>query len=171
MRHAWLMSAVLAAPAALVAPALAAPALEGAFVHLPAESDNIDKAIETAVAKVNFLIRGVAHGRLKATNEPYGAIVFAQDAKQITIKMDDRKPIVTPASGQAIKWKREDGEVFDVSTRWVGEGLEQTFAAEDGKRVNRFVLAPDGKKLTMHVTVSSGKLPQPLTYKLVYRRK
>lgn len=169
MRHAWMLTAALTV--ALAAPALAAPKLEGSFVLVPAESDSIDKAIETAVSKVNFLIRGIAHSRLKATNEPYGRIVFDLDPKQITITMDDRKPIVTPANGQAIKWKREDGEVFDVSTRWVGNSLEQTFSAEDGKRVNRFTLSPDDKKLTMNVTVSSGKLPQPLTYQLAYRRK
>ncbi|MFP5503687.1 MAG: hypothetical protein ACLGIN_14445 [Candidatus Sericytochromatia bacterium] len=169
MRHAWMLTTALTV--ALAAPAFAAPKLEGTFVHVSAESDSIDKAIEQAVTKVNFLIRGIAHSRLKATNEPYGRITFDLAPKQITITMDDRKPIVTPASGQAIKWKREDGEVFDVSTRWVGESLEQTFSAEDGKRVNRFSLGPDGQKLTMKVTVSSGKLPQPLTYTLVYRRQ
>ena len=64
-----------------------------------------------------------------------------------------------------------DGEVIDLTTRWVDETLEQTFIAEDGQRKNVFALSPDGGTLEMQVTVTSPRLAAPLTYTLRYRRQ
>jgi hypothetical protein len=168
-------STLLAAFALVALAAAPAPAqntaMQGTFTLVPAQSDNVDQAVNQAIARMNFATRQVARTRLRRTNAPYQRLVIAQPGQSISITTDDRAAITTPASGSAIKWKREDGETLDVSTAWSGNTLRQTFAAEDGRRENAYTLSPDGNTLTLNVTVTSGRLPQPLTYKLVYQRQ
>lgn len=177
MRHLWLALPLLfavAAPVALHAPvAIAAkaatPSLDGRYQFVAAESDDVDRAIDAAVSSMNFVMKPIAHGRLAKTNVPYQKVTIAA-GDEVSIKTDARAPIVTSPNGKPEKWKREDGLLYDVSTKLAGNAITQTFEAEDGKRVNHWSLSPDGKTLTCHVTVTSPKLPKALTYKLVYRR-
>ncbi len=159
----------IVAAVVLPAPALAATSLVGEWSHDAAKSDNVDKAIERAVEKVNFVIRGMAHGRLKSTNQPYHQIAIMVKGGDTHLKTDDRAPIVSNAKG--VKWKREDGQVYDVTMVWKGDTrLEQSFANDEGKRLNVYTLNPDGKSMVMEVTVTSPKLPAPLNYSLAYKR-
>lgn len=145
--------------------------LAGTYAYVPAASDDIEMAIRAATDDMNFIVGPIARGRLRKTNFPYETIRISATPQAVTIVTDDRAPIVTPASGSAIKWEREDGEVFDVSTRFVGGALHQTFQAEDGKRVNVYSLDAEGNTLTMKVTVSSPKLEAPMVYSLKYQRQ
>ncbi len=147
------------------------PALAGDYVYLEAESDPIGDAIEQAVSGMNFITRPIARGRLTRTNEPYQRVSIRIDDNEVAIITDDRAPIVARPDGNPMKWTREDGEVLDLTTRWVDGALEQTFVAEDGQRANRFVLSPDGDRLELHVTVTSPRLAQPLSYVLRYGRQ
>ena len=52
-----------------------------------------------------------------------------------------------------------------------GTTLTESFTSPDGKRVNVFTPSADGKKLMMAVTLTSAKLPKPLTYRLAYKRE
>jgi hypothetical protein len=146
------------------------PSLQGTYTLDAAASDDVNKAIERAIARMNMVKRPVARGRLKKTNQPYQQVVIEQTSSEITTTMDNRKPITTPVTGTPIKWTREDGETFDVSTQWDNGKLKQTFKAEDGQRVNSFSISPDGSVLTLDVTVTSSKLSRPLLYKLVFRK-
>jgi hypothetical protein len=165
---------VLAILALVAVPAHAAAqsaAFTGTFVLAPEASDNIDKAIERSVEKMNFIKRPIARGRLKKTNPAYNTVSIAHTASEMRIATDTDAPIVTPSDGTTVQWKRDDGEVFGVSTEWHSGKLEQTFKAGDGQRVNVYSLSEDGDTLTLDVTVSSPQLPQPVVYRLVYRRK
>ena len=161
--------AVLAVPvpAALVAQT---PSLAGTFVIQADGSDDINASIDDATARMNFAIRGIARSRLRKTNTPFRRISIAHTPQQVTVTTDTRDPIHTPANGTPIRWRREDGEMLDVSTEWKGGVLEQTFVAEDGKRVNRYSISGDGRLLTMEVTITSPRLPKPLVYRQMYRR-
>lgn len=168
LKSTLLLGLALLAPAGL----RAQPApLQGTYAFVAAESDDVGRAIQRATAEMNFVTRPIARGRLRRTNVPYGTITLAQTTSQVTVTSDERAPIVTPADGTPIRWTREDGEVFDVHTRWLDGSLEQTFAAEDGQRINLFSLSPDGRTLTMRVTVTSPRLPEPMVYSLRYRRQ
>ena len=174
MRLQWHAIAPLAL-ALLGAAAAPAPAQEpditGSWSYVEAESDALRPAIEQAVAKMNFITRPIARGRLTRTNVPYGRITIQRAGNEVTIITDERSPIVAPTDGNPIKWTREDGEVLDLTTRWVDGTLEQTFVAEDGQRKNVFALAPDGRTLEMRVTVTSPRLAAPLNYTLRYRKQ
>jgi hypothetical protein len=144
--------------------------LQGTFAYDAQASDDVEEAIRVATGRMNFALRGIARGRLRRTNEPYRQVTLAHTTSNVTITTDARAPIVTPATGSAIRWTREDGEVLDVSTTWENDALRQSFVADDGRRDNVFTLSPDGNTLKMTVTVQSGRLPQPLRYTLVYLR-
>jgi len=144
--------------------------LKGTWRYNAQASDNVLQRINAAVQRMNFVTRPIARGRLNRTNQPYQRLVVDFNAQQVSITMDQRAAITTPANGTPIKWTREDGEVLDVSTEWENGVLEQTFKAEDGQRVNRYSISGDGSTLTMNVTVTSPRLPSPLTYKLVFNR-
>lgn len=161
----------LALLAASASPLLAQDrSLAGTYTYVEAESDAIRPAIDQAVAKMNFITRPIARGRLSKTNQPYHTLTIRSSGSEVTIVRDDLPAIVAPADGNPIKWRREDGEVLDLTTRWADGALEQTFIAEDGQRKNVFALAPDGNTLEMRVTVTSPRLAAPLTYTLRYRR-
>jgi len=161
-----LLLLTLIVPAALAAD----EALAGHYRLDAKASDNVTAAIESQTASMNFITRPVARGRLKKTNPAYDSVAIAFTAANISIALDQRKPIVFPANGTAVKWTREDGEKFDVSGKVTNGVLTQTFVAEDGRRTNLYSLSSDGKTMTMNVKVESPRLPKPVTYKLVYHR-
>lgn len=145
--------------------------MKGTWRYNAQASDNVLQQINAAVNRMNFVTRPIARGRLNRTNQPYQRLVIDFTTQQVSVTMDQRAAIATPANGTPIKWTRpEDNEVLDVSTEWENGALEQTFKAEDGQRVNSYSVSADGSTLTMNVTVTSPRLPRPLTYKLVYNR-
>lgn len=171
MRTRWLVSVLsvlaLAPSAGLRAQA---PSLAGTYVLHADGSDDINAKINDATSKMNFAIKGLARSRLRKTNTAYRRLVIAHSPQEVTITTDTRAPIRTPANGTPIRWRREDGEMLNVSTDWNNGVLEQTFAAEDGRRVNRYSTSGDGRLLTMQVTITSPRLPKPLVYKQMYHR-
>jgi hypothetical protein len=160
----------LALVAVLPLGARAQTALNGTYTLNTQQSDNVNTAIDAAVRRMNFVTRPIARGRLRKTNTAYARLEIGYTQQQVSVKYDNRAAIVTPANGTPVKWRREDGEQFDVSTEWENGRLEQTFAAEDGRRVNVYTLSADNQTLTMDVTITSPKLAAPLRYKLVYNR-
>lgn len=165
---------LLLALAALALPLAGASAQEstmrGTFAIDRSRSDDVNRAIETAVARMSFVTRPIARGRLRRTNPVYSRVEINYTQSEVTVQLDQRRPIVSPANGQPIKWTREDGEKFDLSTEWQNGRLVQTFRAEDGSRTNSYTISPDGRTLTMHVTLRSPKLSAPLEYNLVFTR-
>lgn len=149
----------------------AAPEVVGSWVYDPGQSDDVETAIKGAVDKVNFIIRGFAHGRLKNTNQPYRTLAIAIQGGEVQIKKDARPVIKAPADGTAIKWRREDDQVYDLSVRVHSKiFLEESIANDEGKRVNSYKVRADGNTLDLFVKVTSAKLPVPLEYRLGYRR-
>jgi len=146
-------------------------AIEGTFTAANASQQQIDEAIESAVSQMNFVTRPIARGRLKKTNPAYQRIRIERAQSEISIQFDERQPVQMPADGHAVKWTREDGEVFDVSATTDSGALLQTFKAEDGQRTNRFSLSADANTLTLEVTITSPRLPAPVKYALTYLRQ
>ena len=143
--------------------------LRGTFVLDRQAGDDVSRAIDTAVAGLNVVLRQPMRARLRRTNRPYGRVVIDYDQRRVSVTFDQRRPVESPADGTPVKWTREDGEKFDLSTEWEGGRLEQTFKGKE-QRTNTFTISPDGRTLTLHVAVSSPRLPRPLTYNQVYSR-
>ena len=147
------------------------PSLRGTFVINRQASDDVNRAIEAAVARLNFVTRPAVRGRLRKTNVAYDRLVIDYDRRTVSITTGQRRPMESPSNGTPVKWAREDGEKFDLSTEWEGGILEQTLKGGGAEqRTNTFSISADGRTLTLNVVVSSPKLPKPLTYKLVFNR-
>lgn len=142
--------------------------LSGKYKYAPEQSGDISQAIEQAVEKMNFIKRPIARGRLSRTNFAYQQVRIEVGASEAEVTYDTQAPIRMPLDGPPIKWKRADGEVFDVSAKLEGGKLVQTYKAEDGTRVNSFSKDASGL-VHLEVEVSSPQLPQPVKYSLVYR--
>ena len=141
----------------------------GAWTLAPEQGDVIADAIERGTADMNFVTRPIARRRLRATNNAYATIEIRHEGGSITTVLDGRT-ITSPADGRSIRWTREDGEVLQVATSLRERTLTQTFTAEDGSRESVYTLSPDGRRLTLQVTIRSGRLPAPITYRLAYDR-
>lgn len=149
------------------------PQLQGTYTLDAAASDDVRKAIDIAVRGMGWPKEGFARSRLEKTNlPPYQRVVIQLEpgVTGVSITTDKRAPIRTSADGTPIDWTREDKEKFKVSTVLKTGPLVQTFKSKDGQRVNTYSISADGKTLVLNVSVTSDKLPRPLTYRLVYKR-
>lgn len=144
-------------------------AFEGRFTHAAGTGDVIGDAIERAIEDMSFVTRPIARRRLRNTNQPYRTIEVAVDGGVVAIRYDGRPAIVSPADGTPAPWTR-DGEQLMVATRFSEGALVQTFTAEDGVRQNVYTMTPDGRRLILRVTLTSPRLPAPITYQLAYDR-
>lgn len=181
MRRQRILGFALFALCSLVAPASAQAQqaqLRGTWNLNRQQSDDINVKINQSISRMNVVVRQIARPRLRSTNTPYPQLVFAVDGSNVRVDMAGRPSVSSQAGGQGVLWQRETGRTCNevkgdcvrVTSRAANGGLEMSFEAEDGRRVNHYVLSPDGNTLTMNVTVTSPRLPQPLTYKLVYTR-
>ena len=132
--------------------------------------DDIHAAIQACTADMNFITRPIARYKLSNVNPAYQKITLSITPQQVSVKLDDRNPILMPGNGQEAPWTREDGEKFMVAAHVQGNQLIQTFQNDEGHRTNVFHVSPDGKTLTLFVTVTSPKIPKPLTYTMTFGR-
>lgn len=152
--------------------------LRGTWTLNRQQSDDLNAKINTAVARMNVVVRQIARPRLRSTNTMYPQLVITQDGGNLRVDMQGRPSLTTPTNGTAILWQRETGrtcpqvrgDCVQVTTVWRDGALHQTFRAEDGQRVNVYTLSNNGNTMTMNVTITSPRLPDPLTYRLVYNR-
>lgn len=178
-RVSLLLAFALALAAAVPAGAAAQISqLRGTWTLNREQSDDINARINQAVARMNVVVRQIARPRLRSTNVAYPQVVISYDNTSIRVDLRGRPSVSSPANGQPVLWHREtgrtctqmSGDCVRVTTEWENGVLQQSFQAEDGRRVNVYTVSADGNTLTMNVTITSPRLPQPLTYKLVYNR-
>ena len=144
--------------------------LDGTYILDAADSDNINEVIETAVGKLDFVRRDIARRRLEKLNPAYRKVAITSSPNEISVTVDNQRPLMTPAKGAPVAWVGPDGGKVNASMQLAGRRLAQTFTSADGRRVNDYTLSPDGRTLTMKVTETSPRLSQTITYKQVYRR-
>src|SRR5262245_57223074 len=145
-------------------------ALPATYVLLPEQSDDINAVIKKATARLNFVTRPIARSRLRATNAAYKYLVIDEGPDTIEIAYEGRTPARAPANGSPVPWRREDGEKFEVWMKRSDGVLQHHYQAKDGKRLNAFTWSAGGDTLTLNVTLTSPRLPEPVRYRLVYLR-
>ncbi|HET8656163.1 MAG TPA: hypothetical protein VFL93_11655 [Longimicrobiaceae bacterium] len=139
-----------------------------------AASTSMKQIVDAGMSKLGRVYRvwpisTQAKKRLQDTNRRYTWILITRQPGDSVEVRTDTYTLTTPSNGVRKDWEREKGDFIDVTTRWEGNRLEQTFDASDGRRVNVYTVAPDGT-LHLDVTVTSPKLDSPLTYRMVYHR-
>lgn len=169
--HALLLSLLLP----LSATAQGHERLAGHFLRDSAASDDVPAAIERAVAKMSFLTRPIGLSRLRATNQPPADVRFALPPDSVVVHYAGQPELRAKRDGSPRRWHNAAGEAFEARATLVEapDGrvmLRQSFDAEDGRRENTWTLDASGTALTLDVTVSSPRLPQPLRYRQRFRR-
>jgi hypothetical protein len=159
-----------AAPASALECAREPCRFDGTYTLVPELSDDIDAAIKRATQRMNFFVRPIARLRLRKVNRTHQTLEFHVDSLMLHSAYDHKPAIVSPRDGVMTRWTREDGEEFSVTSSVAGDSVVQTFHAKDGQRENVVTLSEDGSMLTVRITIRSPRLPDPLTYRLVYRR-
>jgi hypothetical protein len=144
--------------------------LKGNFILVLGSGDKINQAIETAVSRLSFVTRPVMRGRLRRLCSSAQRIGIDFNPNRINIKYDNRTPVSSPSNGALVGWTREDGERLTVRSELLNGRLIQTFRYSDLTISNSFSAGPDGKALTLLVTVQGPRLARPFSYKLFYKR-
>jgi hypothetical protein len=163
------------ATATLIAPSIAFAdgehhkAFLGAFKFIggDAEREARDKAIESVVAEMSFLARGIARDKLKETNPIAAKLSFGATEKALTAALDSRS-YTAPLDGSHVKVKGITGDEMKMCFKIRQGAIDQQFSSEDKGRDNGFRYADN--KIVMHVRVRAEKLPKDLVYKLTYER-
>jgi hypothetical protein len=147
-----------------------APIPAGTWQFVPEQSEKIDAAVDKAVAHMNFLVRGVARGRLKGANKPIQQIVIDYPGDNVYVLLRaDEPPVITPRTGAFVPYTRADGEVVQAKTE-LGDGLiRQFFDSNDGQKEHVYRLRPDGT-MAFEVTVLSERLRAPFEYTWVFQQ-
>jgi hypothetical protein len=161
---------VVAAMTASGAAAQTGPIPAGTWRFVPEQSEQIDKAVDQAVAHLNFVIRGIARNRLRNANKPINRVVIQYPDDNVFISFrEDEPPTLSPRTGEFVPYTRADGEVVRVQTELGNGTIRQFFDSDDGRKEHLFQLRPDGT-MAMQVTVFSERLREPFRYTWVFRR-
>ena len=133
-------------------------------------TDVIERATEQGTREMGFVRRKVARSRLKAINPPYEQVRIVERGDHLLTEFDGRR-YTAPLNGRAEQGTDPEGKSVTVSFQAEGNTLHARYVAEDGEKRMDFVRSPDGRELTMNVTVLSPKLPEPVRYSVRYVRE
>lgn len=146
------------------------PIQQGLYVFVPGESDPIADRIDRAVSHMNFLVRGIARGRLRGANKPIDRIDLRYSGDSIWISLRQDEPwVVSLNNGEFIPYRRADGEVVQVKSDVAPGVIDQYFDSEDGEKQMIYRVREDGL-LEVESIIYSEKLKEPFRYTWVYRR-
>ena len=141
-----------------------------AYVGGDKEKKGIDDAIDRAISGLFFAAKPFAISTLHAKTAVKNGVGFQFSGGKVTSTASNALPATSSDDGTPAPYK-SDGEDLRISQTVNATGhLIQIFSNAQGSRTNDYTLQPDGKTLVMTVTISSGRLPQPVRYALTYRK-
>ena len=136
----------------------------------PDSSADIKAAINEAVSPMIFITRGIARSRLTKINPLPHRMRVQLGADTVRVAFDEDPPVAAPLNGTVVSWLNPlANETDQVHVAVAGDTLRQTFVADDGVRENALIFTSDGSRVLLRVTVTSHRLPRPLTYELLFR--
>lgn len=127
----------------------------------------VNDAIGRAVAEMGFITRGVAADRLREKNPVRRTVETEVQGERITITYGDATYETRSGDWQTVTATGEQVELLQTAS---DDAIYQTFRAPDGEKTTVYRFSPDGQRLTLDITLTSPRLPQPLRYSLQYRR-
>ena len=136
------------------------------------ELQALSQEVDATADGLFFLIRPIARRRLTQSTAPVPVIEIAITNRTIVFTRAGVAPFQGQLGGEKRKWECEEGEFSDVSFLMTPDGaLQQTLEQSSGARVNRFTLSPDGRFLTLDVSITSTRLHRAIRFTLTYRRE
>ncbi|MDP3276277.1 MAG: hypothetical protein Q8Q09_13840 [Deltaproteobacteria bacterium] len=139
------------------------------FAGGAAERAALEAAVASTVAGLGWPIEGIARGRLSERNVIAQTLTLRVVGGQVEYTSAGRPTLRSPINGIAVSAVNSHGEPITLSTRVTGPVMVRVGQRPDGQR--REVLRVTGDRLVIEATVSSPRLPRPLSYRLTYRRR
>lgn len=128
------------------------------------------EAIDACVDEMSFIARPFARSRLRKATEISREIAFDVSEAVLAIEESDEPRKTVPLTGRPVAWRSPDGEDLRLSLRRAGERLILRSEADEGGEERVLRLSPDGRRLTIDVTIFADRLPEPIHYRLTYHR-
>lgn len=142
--------------------------LDGRWVRVPGRSQSIPAAIESGIASLSFVARPIARARLAKIARTDTVLRIASGPATVSVSYDGFR-CVSPLDGRTVTLQR-DGETGTLSSRQVGDAIEQEFHGKDGMQVNRIALGNGAGELVVETRLTSPRLKGPVVYRSTYRR-
>jgi hypothetical protein len=139
----------------------------GIYVLDEERSENAFRAIDSAIAGLPNANRPFARMRLRKSIA-VNRIRISIARSRLGIAYDAKRPIVVWLGEEPIKWKLQEGFVFDVSAKANGEAISLTFDSDDSKRTTTYRSV--GQSLVEETTIIIPLLSNPIVYSQVYKR-
>ncbi len=146
------------------------PALSGHWKKSvsPQQDARRTKSIEDATADLNFIVRGIAQGRLEKRSTASDELHIQVARGQLSIRAKG-KHWELPLNGKPQRVANGDEEGTVGAT--VDRGKAVIIAnGENGRRTTTFTPSDDGKTLLWTVTIVSERLSKPIEASVTYRR-
>ena len=142
----------------------------GQYLLVAPESDNLPEIIERTVRQFNFLIRPIARSRLQRTNVAFPAISFERPGDSgFRIAHVNGTAVLHRVAGEEVSGQSPDGSGIRVRLN-AGPPLREVYQSDEGRRENTYELVDGGRRLLLHVVITSPRLREPIKYRLVYKR-
>lgn len=149
-----------------------APTFSGRF-HFAGgkkERDRVTAAVEEAVQALLPFLHDLARKRLTRANEIPSSITMTMKGDEMELRYGDLEPMRAPLDGSIRHWHNHEGARVKIKLELRGDTLVQTTWNAGGRRVMRWRLSEDGKRLRLHSTMSSPQLPKAIDYRLTFRK-
>ncbi len=128
------------------------------------------EAIDACVDEMSFIARPFARSRLRKATQISREIAFDVSEAVLAIEESDAPAKTVPLTGGPVQWRSPEGEDLRLSLRRSGERLILRSEADEGGEERILRLSPDGRRLTIDVTIFADRLPEPIHYRLTYHR-
>lgn len=148
-------------------------ALAGTWVH---EGDvargmrTVEAAFAPTIASLPELLQGFARDRIRSSMPPPRRVVVALDGSRVRVTLEsERRAMIDGSLGSAATASGVDAGTR-VTPRLQGGWLELRYEGEGSELRQLFSTEPDGSRMHVDYTVSGGRLPTPVRYRLEYVR-
>jgi hypothetical protein len=131
---------------------------------------SIRAAIKDGTKSMRKVRRKVARRRLLAVSPPIPRLVIEPHQDGLHTDYGPKRANRTPRLGVFADSRAADGGKVEVMHQIDGRRLREIYRESEGGAVHLFHLSADGRELILEVTITSGQLPGPITYRLLFER-
>lgn len=133
------------------------------------ERESVAAAIERAVQALLPIFHDLARERLGRANEIPERVTMTMKGDELEIRYGDLPPMRAPLDGSTRHWRNREGTRVKLALELRGGTLVQTTWGGGGRRVVRWTVGDEGRRLRLHSTMSSPQLPVSIDYRLTFR--
>jgi hypothetical protein len=143
---------------------------EFGFVGGQRQRDAVAEAIDRSVKSLPAF-QELARKRLTKANAIPGTVRMSMDGDDLVVVYGDQEPQRAPLDGSRKQWRNPEGETIALTHELRGGKLVQTTWGGGGRRVIVWTLDPERGLLRMQSTMSSPRLPEPVRYRLTFKKR